>query len=291
MLNRSARGPYGRRRRSPAKLIFIVLLLVVLAAAGIWISRKDTGEPHQSTGTTSETPSEAEPETPDLRHPDLQKLAEDWDSGHRGTYSIVITDESGDQLAAVNADRQYFMASIYKLYVAYVGYQKVDSGQYKLDEPYWNGWTRGKCLDEMIRTSHSPCGEKMMAELGRPYLAEVLERYGITETAWGAFTTNAPDAAIVLGRLQRGQDLADASRGRMLDSLKGQVYRDALAGGFAPLTVYDKVGFREQDEYHDVGIVELADGRHIIISVMTSGAGSRNIAGLAEAIRTAYAGL
>jgi hypothetical protein len=51
--------------------------------------------------------------------------------------------------------------------------------------------------------------------------------------------------------------------------------------------VYDKVGFRELDEYHDVGIVKFADGRVLIVSVLTKNAGVRNIAGLGAALLAA----
>ena len=49
--------------------------------------------------------------------------------------------------------------------------------------------------------------------------------------------------------------------------------------------VYDKVGFRDQDEYHDVAIVVTPRGKTYIVSVLSSGAGTANIADLANTLK------
>jgi beta-lactamase class A len=281
----------SRRGRSVpihwAAVILAVLLIGLLTFVVINRGENLNSDSDGSTSASSTKDSEDSAQEP-LGHPDLAAIVERWSVNAPGTHSVVIADERGEVLADTNGDRPYFMASIYKVYVAYVGYLKVDAGEFSLGEPYWGEWSRGRCLDEMIRTSHSPCAEKMMAEIGRDELARLLEPFGVSNTSWAGFTTTAGDAAAILGRLQRGEDLRSNSRQSMLESMNKQIYRDALVAGFSPLEVYDKVGFREQIDYHDTGIVRLADGRHLIVSVLTEQTGSANIAQLASEISSAY---
>lgn len=223
--------------------------------------------------------------TPPTSNPQLAKLVTQWGDSHSGEWSIVVKDAAdSDDLATLDAHQTYFMASIYKLYVAYIGYQKVDDGTYSLKEPYLNGWNRGKCLDEMIRTSNSPCAEKMMAELGKSAIMATLGTYGLEDTSFASFTTSAADVAKVLSRLAQGSDLSPDSRQRLLASMLGQEYRNALPKGLAPLKVYDKVGFNGYVEYHDVGLVRLPDGHYLVVAVMTRNASVPGIAQLGHTI-------
>ncbi len=208
-----------------------------------------------------------------------------WLLSHGGQYSVSLY-EDGSPLSDVKSSEQYFMASIYKLYVAYIGYQKVDQGVWNYDEPaYFEDWTRGKCLDEMIRSSHSPCGEKMMAEIGTPNIQAVLNEYGLENTSFTQFVTSSADVANVLIRLQKNLDLSPVSTERLMSSMEGQIYRDALPKGFDDWKMYDKVGFRDQNEYHDVGIIVSPQGKTYIIAVLSNGAGTNNLANLAQTIK------
>ncbi len=267
-------------------LIATQLIQVKSPTAKAFANTPETSQtaPVEPTETASEvkTP-QIKNEPPTIKSVDVSA----WLLSHKGTYSVTIYDQEGNSLLEANANNQYFMASIYKLYTAYVGYQKIDSGQWRLDEPnYVRDWTRGKCLDEMIRSSDSPCGERMMAEIGKSNIQDKLNEYGLENTSFGSFTTSSADVANVLVRLQKGLDLSAQSRQLLMDSMLGQKYREGMPAGFADWSVYDKVGFREQDEYHDVGLVTGPDGKTYIISIMTIKAGPTNIASLAQAIKT-----
>ena len=199
----------------------------------------------------------------------------------------MVTSLDGEVLGSSNEHKTFFTASIYKLYVAYLAYQDVDKGLHRLDEPYLNGWTRGKCLDEAIRTSHSPCAEKLMAELGRQNIQKRLTAYDLVDTNMMGLTTSAHDASIILSRIGQGNDLSAKSTQLMLDSMLGQVYRNGIAKGFSDSKVYNKVGFRDLVEYHDAGIVRLSDGRQVVVSVLTSNVGVSSISQLAASLQKA----
>jgi beta-lactamase class A len=228
------------------------------------------------------------PQTTDTSEIDvrIQAVLDNWASTHRGQnwgVSIQGTD-STIGTASLNADQTFTAESLYKLFVAYLGYQKVDEGTYSFKDSYLNDWSRGRCLDEMIRNSNSPCAEKMMAELGKPAIDQMNAKYGLARTSMAGLTTSAGDVTALLARLQAGRDLSSSSRDLFLASMLGQEYRTGLPAGFAPLDVYDKVGFRGYDVYHDVGIVALPNNHYLIISTLSENASARAIAQLASQV-------
>jgi beta-lactamase class A len=219
----------------------------------------------------------------------LQSAVDSWfTTAGGGSASVVIVDpKDGSVLASLNPDAQYFTASLYKLYVAYEGYKQVDVAAVDPSESYQEGRSRAECLDLMIRESDSPCGEKMWAEIGKQNLTQILKGYGLQNTDMTALRTTAADTARMLRRISTSEGLSEASQTAYLDSMKTQqtLYRRGLPSGFSSeVVVYNKVGWNEQQEYHDAAIVELPDGRRVVIAMLTSGVGTRNISGLAQAL-------
>lgn len=273
-------------------LIAIIVVLFLLASLSVTIrifggvEKMNLPLPVQNFLIATPLAAAAKPPTDslELRPAEISKVVAAWAAKNRGTESVVIASADGTVLSSANADETFFMASIYKLYVAYLGYQDIDAGVHYLNEPFLNGMTRGKCLDEMIRSSNSPCAEKLMSELGRQNIQTKLESYGLTKTSFRALNTSAHDVSIVLGRLWQGTDLSTSSRSAMLDSMLGQKYRNGLAKGFGGSAVYNKVGFRDQAEYHDVGIVQLPDGQPLLVTVLSSNVGVRSISQLSASI-------
>ena len=208
-----------------------------------------------------------------------------WLTKNRATsYGVVVADTKGKAAVAANADKQFFAASIYKLYVAYIGYQLVDSGQLDAKTNYQGGRTLGQCLDAMIRASDSPCAEKLMTQIGKTEIQTKLALYGLTNTSMARLLTTPADATIVLSKIYQGSGLSAASKQKLLESMANQKYRNALPKGFAGSVVYDKVGFGDQVEYHDAGIVTLPDGKTIIVAVFTTSGSPSKIAKLGQEI-------
>lgn len=282
------------RPKSRKKIVVIlaVVSLVVLVILGIyWLFFKTSAEapaPQVAAPPVvfEEEGTVAKPSKPAL--PSLQPTIDEWVKSTSGTVSVHITDADGKVLATHNAEKTYFTASIYKLYVAYAGYQKIDDGTYSLNDPYLSGYNRGECLDAMIRDSNSPCGEKMWAELGKTELTEQMKNYGLKATSLTGLETTAQDAAVILANIANGKDLKPASQKAYLDSMKTQdaLYRRGLPSGFKKLTVYNKVGWNLTQEWHDTAIVETKDGQKVIVSVFTNGAGFRSVAALGTQIES-----
>lgn len=276
-------------KRRFRKTILVTLIVVALVVGAILFRAQTTTAPGTDSLATAGQGQDApleEPAKADTESLNLQSVLDRWDANQGGTASVALIDlATGESAGTLSPDDQFFAASIYKLYVAYIGYQKVEDGTYSLNDPYHGDWTRGKCLDEMIRTSHSPCAEKMRQELGIDALDQKLQDYGLKNTSMSAIRTSAADAAIVLARLHQRRDLNNTYAKLMLTSMEKQIYRDALPKGMPKATVYDKVGFRELDEYHDTAIVTFRDGRSLVISVLTSNVGTKGIVALGAAIQ------
>lgn len=268
-----------------------LVLAIIGIAIAVFVLFFRTEETKAPAPDTAEVSRHTEDESDEPSYPliDLQPTLDDWASTQTGTASVVIYDlENDETVAELNSDSQYFTASIYKLYVAYQGYLGVADGRFAMDEAYLNGYSRGECLDEMIRSSYSPCAEKMWVELGKENIDEALSGYGLSNTSMTALYTSAADAAIILERLYDKTDLAEAHTAMYLDSLKDQPaeYRRGLPSGFTNATVYNKVGWNLQKEWHDTAIVTFENGRSYVVSVLTENVGMTNIAGLADAIET-----
>jgi beta-lactamase class A len=278
--------------KSQYLLAILLAVILVVASIGYFIFvYSSNSSDNENNNVVPEQQAQQETQTvmlDEFKAGDFQEIIDDWVNSAGGNSSVVVADSEGEVLASVKPDQIYFAASIYKLYVAYAGYQQVDNGEVDPDENYLNGNTRSECLDLMIRDSDSPCAEKLWNELGKETLTAELETYGIENTSMSAVTTSASDAAILLTRIARGEGLSESSRAAYLDSMKEQdeLYRRGLPSGFDSLTVYNKVGWNELVEWHDTAIIDIPDGRQVIVSVCTENVGYRKIAELGKSLET-----
>ena len=279
----------SKPRRNGKKLLLVLIIVAVVAVAFLWIRRGSDTSSTASSKSSSSAGSNQQVKSQNLPVIDAQPTVDAWAAKQSGTTSVVVYDLANNKaVASLNPDTQYFTASIYKLYVAYYGYQKIADGTYSLNDPYLSGYSRGDCLDTMIRDSYSPCGEKMWAELGKDKLTNLLRTYGIKNTSMSGLTTTAQDSATLLERLWNQKDLSESPTGLFLDSMKTQPakFRRGLPSGFTKSTVYNKVGWNENIEWHDTAIVTLPNERSYVITVFTKNVGYSQIAQLGAALET-----
>ncbi|MDQ3093608.1 MAG: class A beta-lactamase-related serine hydrolase [bacterium] len=285
---------YTTKRNSSSKkfLIPVAILVTVFVAWWVLFDRKAEAPVSESSNSNQQASQNGQAELPEPgwkpAENSLQTVVEDYVTSKKGYYSVVVIQpETGTVLGQFKTDTDHFAASLYKLWVVYEGYRKVDDGSFRADETYLNGWNRGKCLDEAIRSSHSPCAEKLWAEIGTEHLTQKAKEYGAEDTNLVALRTNAADVAQILKRIALGEGLSADSKAKYLDSMKTQeaLYRRGLPNGFSSsATVYNKVGWNEQVEWHDAAIVDFGGGKQLIVVALTENTGSANVAGLAKAI-------
>ncbi|CAN5651944.1 hypothetical protein BH23PAT2_BH23PAT2_01480 [soil metagenome] len=283
---------YGVNKKKHRRMLIPAIVLVVLLA-GAFIYQRNKANPDSRAQDipviqkSDEEVAETEPSEPDIDSlPSVQQELDAYIAGVAGgvTFGVILEDSlTGEVLASHRANEPYFAASIYKLYVAYLGLIDIEAGLYEPDEPYTQGLTREACISAMIRDSNSPCAEKMWVEQGKEASDDRLKEFGVTNTSMVAITTTAHDANRILYRLQQETDLGSDSSALLRQALKDQIYKEAIPTGLPSTTVYNKVGFYETG-WHDAAIVTLPSGREVVLTVFNQNAGSRQTAALARTI-------
>ena len=274
-------------------LVAMVLVFLLGALVGFGVSMGVSQLINRSAESVPSEPElEPEPEPqkePEIKAVDFQPVIDTWVNTVGGNKSIMIYDLDLDKPAgSYNVSEDYNTASLYKLFVVYEGYKRVESGA-------WDGNARAgstgktilQCLDLAVRESHSPCAETLWSMIGHAELdAIVKNEWGITNSDISHLTSNVGDITKILKRFYEhpdfnGPELLDA----MWDSFLNQPdttyeWRQGLPRGFSKASVYNKVGWaynaagKYWNIYHDAAIVKFPteDGkmRNFIVVVMTN---------------------
>jgi beta-lactamase class A len=158
----------------------------------------------------------------------LSELVTSFAQPYGTKVGVVVTDLADGASANVNGNEQFVSASIYKLFVGYDIYKKIDAGtllydqvvQTPDDENSTN--TVSGCLNLMITISDNGCGEALAALEGWANLDAMLKSEGYTGTMLNNYMdngeelngdkqTDANDVALLLSRLYDGTLLSVAS--------------------------------------------------------------------------------
>jgi beta-lactamase class A len=284
-----------RKKPKKRKLLWAAAALAVLLAllAGWWFFLRPENEPPAAQAPATNQPSveeEAEPPKPELV--DLQPVVDAWLAKQSAEFGIVVYDAANQQvIASHNADKKFFAASLYKLFVAYLALVDFQTGAQKPDEILTGGFTRKECVDKMIRESHSPCGEAMMADIGQSTLKARVSAMGINNTIFAGITTTAQDSALILQYIAEKRDLNDDNTAFLEDAMRVQEqrFRNGLPKGAPKATWETKVGWNQEFNYHDVGIMTLPSGRAYVVAILSQNNGSPTP--IADFARTIYAAL
>ena len=131
----------------------------------------------------------------EIKSVDLQPTVDEWAASTGGTRSVLIYDLDAEQIAAsYNPNQQYSTASLYKLFVVYEGYRRLENGSWNANDIVANGKTRLKCLDLAIRESNSPCAETLWYQIGRAELDEIIKKdFDIQNSDITRLSSNAND--------------------------------------------------------------------------------------------------
>ena len=263
--------------------VFVGVQIVALALAG-----KQTVYAYEQTFVVQTSTSLSQQATAtqpvQLKADEVIAAVHAWNKKYGNVAGVVITSsETGQVLVSSNADKQFFTASIYKLYVAYLTMQDIDSGKLVATTKILNGQTIQECVYKMIQSSDSPCAEKMLAVLTKSAVNSRLKVLGLTATNLASFQTSAADAALVTQLIGNGTGLQPASAKLLQQAMAEQKYRDGLPNGFKNSTVADKVGFYETG-YHDTANVTPQGGKTFTVTVLSEKMGSRPIAELARSL-------
>ena len=253
----------------------------------------------------TEAPPDIEPVLPEAVS--FQPTIDEWVKTVGGNKSILIYDLNRNEIAGeYNTKEKYSTASLYKLFVVYEGYKRVNNGEWDGNKKAGStGYTIDKCLDLAIRESYSPCAETLWAMIGHDALDKIIETdWSIANSDISKLTSNVSDVTEMMKRFYLHPDFDNPELlSSMWDSFLNQPettydWRQGLPSGFKKASVYNKVGWdynadgRYWNIYHDTAIVKfpLADGttRDFVVTVMTNRVDYKNIKKFGEMLENAF---
>lgn len=246
-------------------------------------------------GTTAPTPSASTTAASEQRlHAQLAALLPELP----GKYTIEVRELDGARrLVRFSASKHREPASIYKLFIAYGVFTRIDAGTLRYGDRVASGLTVRSSLRAMVEPSDNFSAQDLLARVGKPWLNRLLHSHGFTGTTFWydgrrTKTTTTADVAKVLARLARGQLVSKASTARFEHLLETQVWREAIPPGLPdgvkqaskPGTLWTASGIVQTDS----AIVWGPRSRYVLVVMGSNGATTHAITRIS---RVVYRGL
>ncbi|MCL2037723.1 serine hydrolase [Candidatus Saccharibacteria bacterium] len=211
----------------------------------------------------------------------LPKKANPSDTPKTDAVSVALIDLSDKDRGRVNynGDMEFTAASTYKLYVAYLMINAVETGKTKWTSGL-NGTSLDQCFQIMILNSDNACPEAYLSQVGFSKANAQIHALGLSDrtqvVAYDMLTT-ANDLALFLQKLYKGELMNADNQAKLIDVMKRQIYRQGISAGILARnkttgqtdSVANKVGFMNS-LLHDAGIVYSEKGNYVL-AIMTNG--------------------
>ena len=288
--------------------ILVTCLLFVLSSLRNTLdqpaSQTDISTPPQ-TDNSSFVPSD--PNETEITLPDAVNFnipIESFLKSTNGKKSVIIYDlDRQEMVFEENASAVYNTASLYKLFVVYEGYRRLEKGDWSPEDNAGStSHTIIQCLDLAIRESNSRCAETIWNMIGHKELDDIVKNdFKIDHSMISQLTSSPEDILAIMKLFYYHPDFSSPELvERMLDSFLNQPkteydWRQGLPSGFSRAKVFNKVGWdynpngRYWNIYHDAAIVEFPEeNRHFIVVVMTSQVPFQKIAEFGSNIEKAF---
>jgi beta-lactamase class A len=215
-----------------------------------------------------------------------------------GRYTVEARELDGaHRLVRIDPARHREPASIFKLFVAYGVFTRVDRGALSLDDRVRSGLSVRTCLRAMIEPSDNFCAHDLRARIGTAWLNRLLHEHGFRGTTFWydgrrTKTTTTADVARLLTRLARGELVSRASSKRFVRLLETQVWREAIPPGLPngvrqaskPGTLSTPTGLVQTDS----AIVWGPRSRYVLVVLGSNGATTAAITRISKVV---YRGL
>jgi len=178
-----------------------------------------------------------------------------------GRYALQVDElDGGRRQVAVDAARHREPASVYKLFVAYGVFTRIDQGALRYADRVRSGLTVRSCLRAMIEPSDNFCAQDLLARVGVARLNRLLHGHGLTGTTFWydgrrTKTTTTADVTRLLDRLARGRLVSERSTAAFVRLLETHVWREAIPPGLPegtrqaskPGSLWTATGFVQTD--------------------------------------------
>lgn len=267
------------------KQVALVVFVIAVIALGAYAFRvpKSAETPKQKQATKQQEKAKTPPPPP---YVNLQPTIDTWTTSQSADFGISVYDIANNKASGEHqADKQFLIASVVKLYIAYITLQDFQTGNQNPDDPAIGGYTKKECVHRMIQSSDNPCGDRMYDIVTPREATTRLQAFGLTNTQVSTYKSTANDINKLLLRLHNKKDLNQENTDYLLNAMHTQTYRNGLPAGMPDAEVADKVGFYGNHLWHDVGIVTLPNKRVYLVSIFGyNGSNSVKIANFGETI-------
>lgn len=224
-------------------------------------------------------------------------------------YGVVITRVDDGSGVALNPDKTFFAASLYKLAVLYEVMRLVSIGELHWDDelvmtpdaadaglgylpvPLGGTLSVADATKLMVTVSDNASGFMLMERAGVDNIHRQMDAIGMPHTRVGMdLQTSAGDMARLLALMLRGEAVNPAASYTMLELMGKQTVNDRLPALLPDdVTVAHKTG--NWDEFvHDVGVIYAPSGTYLIVVLSEEGGedATERIAQLSRAVYNLY---
>lgn len=260
------------------KRFVTAIIILILTFVALFFNFK--GEPEIVSPLGSQSEKSITSKIKNILEPksDLETMIENYLKDKEGTFAVYVEDLSTGEVSAVNQDRKFLTASLYKLWVMGEAFNQIKSGKLKEDESLsvekgvlyekfeldvaqenkkdQIGNTVKSAIENMIIISDNDSALLLVNRLGHDNIAKLLMDYGLLESRFeNPPESSAKDIAQFFEKLYRGEIVDPQYSGKMLDILKRQRLNDRIPKFLpAQVAVAHKTGELD-DMKHDAGIV------------------------------------
>ena len=229
-----------------------------------------------------------------------------------GHYSVVVKELEQGTGVAVNADRVFYAASLFKLAVMYEAFRRAESGELRLsseltvtpealredlgtlDKVQLEVGERlsiGRLVELMMVFSDNTASVLLRDALGRPAIDQTIRSLGLRNTSLSSpdLPTTAMDMAILAEAIATGRGVSKAASQEMTQMLRKQSVRGRVPAGLpASVPVANKTGTWE-NAGHDVAIVYAPFGTYLLVVLSDLTVRDDLIAALSSRVYAYYA--
>jgi len=208
-------------------------------------------------------------------------------AGYEGRYSVAIRRLSDGHETAIDGDRVFYSASLFKLAVLYEVQYRLTRGQLDLamslpigaadiaedDGTFWSlpfaedgTISIGAALEAMVTVSDTTTANAFLHLLGHNQIDETLRSLGLKKTSVNdrKLPTTASDMALLMEALYLGRGLDTPERNLARDLLKAQAWRAGIPAGLPGNVISGNKTGNTEGATHDVAFVEAPGGTYVI---------------------------
>jgi len=259
--------------------------------------------------TTVETPTPYEP-LPSHRDETLERLLQEQLGDEVDSYGVVVKNIADGSGAAVNPDKLFNAASLFKAAVMYEAFHQRAAGIISFDTelvvtPYYDSFglgprltavcqslTVGEALVAMMAVSDNAAAVMLQDLVSSRHVNASMAALGLTDTRLleDGLPTTAQDMALLMEMIARGQAVDRAASQEMVDLMSLESLNDRLPALLPEGTLVAHKTANWSDATHDAGIVYSPKAVYVIAVLSDKEYEAKPIAELSRVVYEHYNG-